>query len=272
MKTLITTADDFGFSPALNAAVLRGFREGVLRYTSLMVDGEAAAEAVRLAKENPGLGVGLHVELCQAQPELWGMRYFFSPRHRRRVEPEIRRQFDKFLSFGLSPTHADGHINIHVHPVIFPVLARLCREYGAPRLRLPGGEWRACLRYSKDGAAGITVTAAVFGLLRWRLEPMGRDLGLEIPRTFGLLRSGMMKEDYVLALLDALEEGETEIYFHPSADPGTRVERAPARHHHTYTELETLLSPRLRARLESLSIRLKARQATGGGAGPGRRS
>ncbi len=259
MRSLIVTADDFGFSPALNAAVVRAHREGVLRFASLMVDLPAAEEAARLAKENPALGVGLHLVLCMDQPELWGMKYFFMARHRRRVEPEIRRQLEKLLSLGLKPTHADGHINIHVHPVIFPALARLCKEYGVPRLRLPGGEFGPCRRSSKERLFWTATTAAVFGLLRARLLPQGRALGLEIPRTYGLLRSGLMKEDYVLALLDALEEGETELYFHPSADPATRVTDRPAPRHHTVTELETLLSPRVREKVERLAIRLRGR-------------
>lgn len=260
-SSLILTADDFGFGPALNAAVVRAHREGPLRFASLMVEGEAVQEAVRLAKENPGLGVGLHLVLCLSQPELWGLRYFFSPAHRRRVEPEIRRQLEKFLSFGLTPTHADGHINIHVHPVIFPALARLCREYKVPRVRLPGGEWRACRGYGGGGLALRAVNAAVFGLLRAYLRPQGLAQGLEIPeRTFGLLRSGLMSEDYVLRLLDGLEEaqGEAELYFHPSADPASRVADRPTPTHHTIVELEALLSPRVRRRLEGLALRLRS--------------
>jgi chitin disaccharide deacetylase len=84
MKRLYVTADDFGYSSAVNRAVIKAYREGVLRFASLMVDGDAAQEAVALAKEHPGLGVGLHLDLCRADPALWGLRYFFVPEHRRR--------------------------------------------------------------------------------------------------------------------------------------------------------------------------------------------
>jgi chitin disaccharide deacetylase len=254
-KRLIVTADDFGYSSAVNRAVIRAFKDGILRFTSLMVHGAAAEEAARLAKENPGLGVGLHVELCADRPAYWGFRYFADPSARARIEPMIAAQFERFLSLGLKPTHADGHINIHVHPTIFPILADLARRYGVPRLRLPGGEWPSARAH--DGfSAGRAAEAAVFSLLRSRLR--SRAEGLAVPeRTWGLLRSGLMGEDYVLRLLADLPDGLTEIYFHPSDDPASRVTgRVPAPTHQTVTELETLLSPRVRDAVARLGIEL----------------
>ena len=46
MKTAIITADDFGVSVEVNRAVEQAHREGVLTVTSLMVTGDAAADAV----------------------------------------------------------------------------------------------------------------------------------------------------------------------------------------------------------------------------------
>lgn len=248
-RVLFVTADDFGLAPELNAGVARAHQEGILRYASLMVDGPAAREAAELARTLPGLGVGIHLDLCRESPELWGLRCFFSPRMRRRVEPEIRRQFEALLALGVRPTHADGHLNVHVHPVVLPALARACREYGVPRLRLPAGESSVC---------GPSLTAAVFGVLGPLLRPAAR--GLLVPeRCFGLLRSGLMTEDYVLALLDAVEEGATELYFHPSADPADVPSDRPTPTHRSVRDLEALLSPRVRARIEELGIKLSSR-------------
>jgi len=60
-RSLIINADDFGMSEEVNEAVIRAYKEGVLTSTSLMVTGAAFEQAVRLAKENPGLGVGIHL-------------------------------------------------------------------------------------------------------------------------------------------------------------------------------------------------------------------
>src|SRR5437588_7983476 len=62
-RRLIINADDFGRSAAINQAVIRAHREGVLTSASLMVNEPAFDEAVQLARENPKLGVGLHLTL-----------------------------------------------------------------------------------------------------------------------------------------------------------------------------------------------------------------
>jgi predicted glycoside hydrolase/deacetylase ChbG (UPF0249 family) len=253
MKRLIVTADDFGYSSAVNEAVVAAYRGGILRYASLMVDRPGAAEAARLARENPGLGVGLHLELCADNPAVWGARYFFSSRDRARLGPEIARQLDAFQALGLTPTHVDGHLNIHVHPVIFPLLCEMADARGISRVRLPGGELAPCLGYRKDHLIGRLASAFVFGALRRLLR--ARSGRLAVPeRTFGLLRSGTMTEDYLVWLLERLPEGETEIYLHPTADPASEVTDRPTPTHHTVTELRGLLSPRVRAALERSGI------------------
>src|SRR5207245_2662387 len=62
-RRLIINADDFGRSAAINEAVIRAHKEGVLTTASLMVNEPALEEAVQLARQNPALGVGLHLTL-----------------------------------------------------------------------------------------------------------------------------------------------------------------------------------------------------------------
>src|SRR4051812_34420293 len=70
MKRVIFTADDFGLTPEVNAAVARAHRDGVLTAASLMIAAPAAGEAVALARMLPELGVGLHVVVADAKPIL----------------------------------------------------------------------------------------------------------------------------------------------------------------------------------------------------------
>ncbi|MBI5246120.1 MAG: ChbG/HpnK family deacetylase [Elusimicrobia bacterium] len=257
-RRLIITADDFGDTPGVNAAVLKAYREGVLRFASLMVLRPAAAAAAEIAKEHPGLGVGLHLELCAGAPGKAGLRYFFDSKARAGLEGEIRSQIEALLKLGVTPTHIDGHINVHVHPVIFPAVCRLAREYSIPRVRLPSGEWEALKGFPGAETAGTAFLAGVFGT-------MGSWVGcaaaeLDVPRTWGLLRSGIMKEDYVLWLLSRLPEGTTELYFHPTTDERLRATDVPSPSHQSVTELETLMSPRVRRAIEDGDIELiKAR-------------
>src|SRR5271168_4471155 len=100
VRRLIVNADDFGLSSSVNAAVIRAHREGILTTASLMVNEPGFTEAVVLAKENPTLGVGLHLTLLHGHSALppdqipglvnargefsnspvgVGMAYFFKP-------------------------------------------------------------------------------------------------------------------------------------------------------------------------------------------------
>lgn len=277
VRRLILTADDFGYCPQVNEAVVEAFRGGVLRYASLMVNRPGAGEAARLARANPGLGVGLHLELCAENPAYWGVRYALSARDKTRLEGEIIDQIEAMLGFGLKPTHIDGHLNIHVHPVIFPVLARLARRYGIARLRLPAGELGPSLAYSMLAPTPRLSSSpflyrlavgGVFGALAAALRGSGK--GLEIPRAYGLLHSGLMTEDYLIWLISRLPEGLTEIYLHPSSDPGSAVSGRPTPSHQSITELESLLSPRVRSALETAGVSLAA-EAGAPPAGAGRR-
>ncbi len=277
-RRLFITADDFGESAAVNDAVFEAYQNGILRFASLMVNEPAAADAARRARSQfPGLGVGLHAVLCNGlsalgrvrwggwldadgrfptDPVRCGMRYFFDRSLRVTIEAELRAQFERFLSLGLSPGHVDGHVNLHVHPVIYPLLARLCREYGFTRLRLPGGELAASLsfRLSPFKQLGEAVT---FQLLRRYLMMRHADPRVHVlDRTYGLLRSGLMSEEYLLRLLEGLPPGDTEIYFHPSADPDSEAGESPTESHQSRAELRTLLSPRVREAISASGITL----------------
>lgn len=254
-RRLIVNADDFGYSRAVNEAVISAYQGGILRFASLMVKGEAAAEAVALAKKNPGLGVGLHLDLCRDNPEAWGMRYFFSRSLKKGLEAEISSQIERCLTLGITPTHIDGHINIHVHPVIFPILAKLALRYRIPRLRLPGGELGLSLKHQPKSPIPRLILGGVFGAMGAYLRSYGQ--GLIIPeRTFGLLHSGMMTEEYMLKIIAKLPSGLTEVYFHPSADPASETAGRPTDTHQTIVELRVLTSPRVRAALERERVTL----------------
>ena len=63
MRYLIVNADDFGYTEGVNRGILDAHDEGIVTSASLMVERPAAAEAAAHARERPGFGVGLHVEL-----------------------------------------------------------------------------------------------------------------------------------------------------------------------------------------------------------------
>src|ERR1051325_11084523 len=156
-RRLIVNADDFGRSSSINAAVIRAHREGILTSASLMVNEPAFEEAVALARQNPKLGVGLHLTLLcghaalgrdkipglinergefSDQPVGVGMKYFFKRELREQLREEIRAQFEKFRATGLTLDHVNGHLHLHLHPVIFRLLMEDCERFGIRRMRL----------------------------------------------------------------------------------------------------------------------------------------
>jgi hypothetical protein len=271
-RQLITTADDFGAGPEVNEAVIQAHREGVLRFASLMVDAPAAAEAAAAARALPGLGVGVHLVLCEKDPAAWGLRLAGDAEAGRELEARMNAQVERFLSLGLVPTHLDSHFNAHVHPAAFPAVLRLARRFAIPRIRWPAGElgpslayawehWRASLGgsplYNQSPAPVLPqlILAGAYGTLglasKWRAK------GLSLTRAFGMLHSGMMSEDYVVWLLRRLPQGVTELYFHPSLEPASDA-GLPTPSHRCLTELVSLLSPRVRQTLREEGIQLLA--------------
>ena len=67
-KALIINADDFGLSSGVNTAIVACYQAGSLSSTTLMVNMPATEDAIALAKEYPGLGVGLHFNLSSGKP------------------------------------------------------------------------------------------------------------------------------------------------------------------------------------------------------------
>src|SRR5262245_37768519 len=156
-RSLIVNADDFGRSPGINAAVIRAHREGILTSASLMVTGGACAEAVELAHQNPSLGVGLHLTLVCGRASLppsdvpglvdadgnfgenapaAGFRFYFMRSLRPQIEREIEGQFERFHATGLPLDHVNGHLNFHLHPVVFAILTTNAGRWGLRHLRL----------------------------------------------------------------------------------------------------------------------------------------
>jgi len=253
LKFLIVTADDFGLHAAVNRAVERAAREGVLTTTSLMVGAPAAADAVQRARDLPGLGVGLHLVLAdgwsvlpqRSIPALVdsqgrfgnnmvrdGVRFFALPAVRRQLEAEIRAQFQAFADTGLPLDHVNAHKHFHLHPTLLEMLLRIGEEFGVPAVRLP-----------REPAGSIAA-----GLLSPWLAIMRRRLrAARIAHNdyvFGMSGSGSMDEARLLEILARLPDGVTEIYLHPADESGITPGMSGYRHS---DELAALLSPRVRA-------------------------
>ncbi len=66
-KQLVVNADDFGFTGDVNQGIIEAHQRGILTATTLMANGDAYDDAVRLARENPSLDMGAHLVLIGGQ-------------------------------------------------------------------------------------------------------------------------------------------------------------------------------------------------------------
>src|SRR4051794_41853578 len=79
-KQLVVNADDFGFTPDVNSGIVEAHRKGILTATTLMANGDAFDDAVRLAHENSSLDIGCHPVLIGGRPLLDGHPFPPTPR------------------------------------------------------------------------------------------------------------------------------------------------------------------------------------------------
>ena len=260
------TGDDFGLSRAVNRGIVEAHDGGVLTRASLMITGDAAAEAVALARTRPSLSVGLHLVVVdgratlppweisaivdsagrfRASPLAAGLRYQFSGAARRDIGREIRAQLERFRDTGLSLSHVDGHHHMHLHPVVLGTLVALSREFEIPAIRLPSEELALALALDGRGAAGKVFWSAIFLGLRRHGEKRLAEAGVGFSeRVYGLLETGRISEEYLLGLIPRIRADRVELYCHPAlALPGDPADGRPDS---GQRELDALVSERVR--------------------------
>lgn len=279
-RRLVVSGDDFGAAPEVNAGILRAHRDGILTSTSLMVTGDAVAPAVAEARATPSLAVGLHLVLAQGRPAappaaiprlvnargafedtpvLNGFRYAWawcSRAGRDQLRRELRAQLDAFVATGLPLAHVDGHLNMHLHPLVLPLLLELAPAYGIRAMRLSRESLSAALRWDRRHRLRKTSEGVVFHALAAFAAPRLRAAGIvSTERVYGMHQTGHIDEAYVLHLLAALPPGTSELYCHPAI--GRAAAMAVWQHGYDHAgEVAALTSPRVRAAVAAAGVRL----------------
>ncbi|HEY8263998.1 MAG TPA: hopanoid biosynthesis-associated protein HpnK, partial [Methyloceanibacter sp.] len=269
-KTLIVTADDFGLSKEVNEAVERGHRDGILSAASLMVGAPAKDDAVRVARANPKLGVGLHVTLLDGRPVLpaseipglvgpngrfstdpvrFGIALNFSPELRAQARAEIEAQFRRFRETGLVLDHINGHKHFHLHPAILETILRLAPSFGSPPIRVPFEPFAPSFEATRDRALGRLTSACFYFLQTRRLARKLEHAGIaKNDYVFGLNDSGALTEQRMLNFIERLPPGVTELYCHPATRSWAGDDTLPG-DYRPVQEFHALISPAVKARL-----------------------
>jgi hopanoid biosynthesis associated protein HpnK len=273
-RFLIITADDFGLHEAVNDAVEQASRAGVLTAASLMVAAPAARDAVRRTRALPDLRIGLHLVLADGcavlAPHLIpaladttgrmnsrmftnAVRYFFLPRVRAQVAAEVRAQFTAFARTGLVLDHVNVHKHFHLHPSLLEIVLRIGREFGLSAMRVPHEPlWFAARRGRPLSGANALLLAPWTIWMKRRLQAARI---LHNDNIFGVAASGAMDEAKILEIVARLPPGITEIYMHPGTVSGALITASMNKYRHA-DELAALLSPQVRAAIDSVGVEL----------------
>ncbi len=235
----------------------------------------AFPHALALARQLPGLCLGLHLTLAQGQaalpprhlphlvdaqgnfpdnPVAAGWRYYFNPRLLPEIRRELAAQIEAALTRGLNLWFINGHLNLHLHPRLLPLVIDLAREYRIPAIRLCREDWLTTLALAPDRPLPKIAQGLIFSWLSRRARRLADAAGLAYnDHLFGLTNDGRMTEAHLLALIPRLKPGVTEIYCHPALYPDPELSRwGPG--YRRADELAALMSPRLEEALTATGV------------------
>ena len=269
-KRLVVNADDFGFTPDVNAGIMEAHRNGILTAATLMANGEAFEDAVERARATPTLDIGCHLVLIggrsllapyHALPATVSELLVALGRRRLRVYDEIAAQVRRILSAGIGPSHLDTHKHTHLAPPVLDAVARVSEEFRIPWVRRP---FDLPLTASLRGGVpwNKRVTSGSLGLLRGRFHSVLERHHCRTTDHFaGFQITGRFRSAELVQLIRHLPDGVTEFMCHPGYY-SPALEAAPTRLKQSREdELQALTSPEVRAAQAECSVELTSYRA-----------
>jgi predicted glycoside hydrolase/deacetylase ChbG (UPF0249 family) len=252
-KRLIVTADDFGLTEGVNRAVVRAHQEGVVTSASLMVNSPAFESAVELARQNPNLDIGLHLDLTN-KPFALALRP-----HQLDLEREVRTQIEKAVGTGLDITHLDGHKHVHVIPAVLKVIRAVAPEYGIHAIRTMNTRSAGIMSLLRRNpeTRGTIIQQLIFAKgarLAWRFCLPNAMAGPD--RFYGIAETGFLDLEAFRNIIQDLAVGVHEVMCHPGyldADLRHQPTRLLTQRER---ELEMLTSQEIRDLIRSSGIEL----------------
>jgi len=221
-KQLVVNADDFGFTPDVNEGIVEAHRRGILTATTLMANGEAFDDAVRLARETPSLDIGCHLVLIGGNSLVSGRPYpttvaqLLRALARREIAPyeELAAQVRCIRAAGIEPSHLDTHKHTHLAPPVLDAVARIGQEFGIGWVRRPFDFPLNSLRGAVPALKQMTSRA--LGLMRRRFHRVLEAHGCRTTDHFaGFQITGRFRTAELVELLGLVPTGTTELMCHP---------------------------------------------------------
>jgi chitin disaccharide deacetylase len=256
-RLLIVNADDYGLTPAVSEGILRGFRDGIITSTSVLVLGRGFTRSIGWLAETPGIGTGVHLALVGEDPPLLSAREIptlvdrrgrlarswrsLLPRVAARridladVERELAAQVVAVEGAGVTVDHLDSHQHVHMFPGLRRVVVDVAHRFDVPAIRVT--------RAASRGPSGLLLRRLAATLV----DELDAD-GIAYPLcSTGLDEAGGLDETRLLQVI-ARFAAESCRSVEISGHPGEAVDTERDRYRWGYRwadELAAVLSPRV---------------------------
>jgi len=238
VRRLIVNADDFGLTAGVNRAIIEGNRKGIVTSATLMTNAQASEAAIDLARTQLGLKTGCHVVLIDGVPLSANLpsltngsarfrnslKEFAMAAVRKKVaaeeiEREVEAQVRKLQSSGITLTHVDSHKHTHMFPHVLRPVLRAARACGIRAVRNPFEPMRSWPGSMVLGTPRLWLRSAgvmAFGMFAAEFRRAIKEQGMvSTDGTVGIAATGLLDQDKLSRILEALPEGTWELVCHP---------------------------------------------------------
>lgn len=155
MRKLIINADDLGYSLRVNSEIERLIFKGLVTSSTLMANGPAFEDGVRIAREHPEVSVGVHLNLIEFKPltnfeifRNYGLIdsnddfiegaifvYPINDELKEAIFQEWDEQISRVKQRGILPSHIDSHEHTHAIGALQDILISLMKKHEIIRVR-----------------------------------------------------------------------------------------------------------------------------------------
>jgi predicted glycoside hydrolase/deacetylase ChbG (UPF0249 family) len=276
MKRLIINADDLGADEGRNEGIFEAIRAGVVTSASILPNGPALDHALEEIRSNgPGrVSFGVHLNLTEGPPLAEGLSCLTGPdgnflgkaaAHQlfmtkgdaalqSDIASEITLQIERLLDASIGITHVDGHQHVHVFPAVLSTVSQIAKSRGIRRMRIPDETVASC---DETVPADLLEQARCFSALGKAARARLDGSGILAPDHFrGLLLKGRLSVETLLAAIEQLPDGLTELMVHPGRVAADSAE-GPFASFSTADrerEIEALLDPSVRRALKQSGV------------------
>lgn len=279
MKKVIINADDFGLTEGINKGIIEAHKKGVVTSTSLMTNMPAFYDAVRLAKDNPCLSVGVHLNIVRGEPVLplgnigtlvdkegFFLRNIFKIiigiyQHKIdliELESEWAAQIERALENGILVTHLDSEKHLHLIKPALKVIVGLAKRYKILKIRAinePMNLNKIFLNHFRIFRKCFYKTLVVNFLSNQIQDLRSTDY------CYGSCEAGNMILEKYRNLFSCLEDGVTEIMCHPGYIAGEQERTLLIRNRYSLIgkrerELQALINPKFSELVKQFNISL----------------